>query len=90
MEEEGGGHTQNGTNMGPGGRVLHRKRRNEMKPQATDFLSSPSPPQPLLLLLSRISLWSLLSQRRGGDRVDGVAVQALEGQRGGDVTAVGR
>lgn len=32
------------------------------------------------------------SQRRGGERVDGVTVgrHALKGQRGGEVTAVGR
>lgn len=57
-----------------------------MKPQGTDLVS---PVSPLLLLLL---LHHQSSERRGGDGVDGVVAgcHALEGQRGGDVTAVGR
>lgn len=83
---------QNTTNMGPGGRVLHSKEAMGMKcshrGQTWCLLSSPSltPSSPL------DQSAELTLQRRGGDWVDGVTVgcHALEGQRGGDVTAVGR
>lgn len=61
---------------------------NEMKPGGTDLVSHvlALPHSPTL------SPISLTSQRRGSDWVDGVTVgcHALEGQRGGDVTVVGR
>lgn len=91
----GSSHTvQNGTNMGPGGRVLHREK-SDVKPQGEKESMSPLSflsLSPLLPPLVSLFLNFAHSQRRSSDWVDSVTVgsHALEGQRGCDVTAVGR
>lgn len=74
--------------MGPRGRAesfMEKKEAASLKPEGGGGLRCLLPHPP-------VSPRRLASQRRGGDRVDGVAARrhALEGQRGGDVTAVGR
>lgn len=97
-KEVGGSQTER-HKYGSWSSVLHRKETAGMKwkSQGTDLLSPLSspflPPYPPFLphSFSHQSV-EVTSQHRGGDGVDGVTIccHALEGQRGCNVTAVGR